>query len=123
MTIALCAARSEPMPDDLYLSDAVHHALLTKFVLDWHSEGILPDIQLADLAVLKEMMNLRDVEIILSEEMRNQIKLRIAAVESTILLSNNVYRDLFLSHLDTKREPSQPLIDAVKLHEEFVVEE
>jgi hypothetical protein len=32
----------------LYLDDAVHHALSTKFALDWYSEGILTDIQLAD---------------------------------------------------------------------------
>lgn len=47
-TIALCAAKSRSMPGDLYLDDAVHHALSTKFVLDWYSEGILKDTDSAD---------------------------------------------------------------------------
>ncbi len=40
-TIALCAAATKPKDDDIYLDDAVHHALSTKFGLDWCEEGIL----------------------------------------------------------------------------------
>lgn len=40
-TVALCAAISEPKEGDLYLDDSVHHALSTKFGIDWKSEGVL----------------------------------------------------------------------------------
>ena len=39
-TIAICAAISTPITGDIYLDDAAHHALSTKFALDWESEGI-----------------------------------------------------------------------------------
>lgn len=35
--IALCAARSVPQADDLYLDDEIHGALSTKFALDFNS--------------------------------------------------------------------------------------
>ncbi len=54
-TIALCAAKSRSMPGDLYLGDAAHHALSTKFVLDWYSEGILKDTHLADEELVRLM--------------------------------------------------------------------
>jgi len=38
-TIALCAACTKPKDGDLYLDDSVHHALSTKFGLDWYEEG------------------------------------------------------------------------------------
>lgn len=38
-TIALCAACTKPKEGDLYLDDSVHHALSTKFGLDWCEEG------------------------------------------------------------------------------------
>lgn len=38
-TIAICAARSRAKAGDLYLDDNIHHALTTKFRLDFHSEG------------------------------------------------------------------------------------
>lgn len=38
-TIAICAARSVPKEGDLYLDDAVHHALSVKFSLDFASMG------------------------------------------------------------------------------------
>lgn len=41
VTVALCAARSMPKIGDLYLDDNVHHALSTKFGLDWVNEGYL----------------------------------------------------------------------------------
>ena len=41
--IALCAAVTEPKDGDLYLDDSIHHALSTKFGLDWHEEGFLDD--------------------------------------------------------------------------------
>ncbi len=46
-TVALCAALSEPKKEDIYLDDAVHHALITKFGLDWQSMGFVKD-SLAD---------------------------------------------------------------------------
>jgi len=46
-TIALCAACTESKEGDLYLDDSVHHALSTKFGLDWYEEGSL-DKSLAD---------------------------------------------------------------------------
>jgi len=38
-TVALCAARTTEEPGDVYLDDTVHHALGTKFALDWEEEG------------------------------------------------------------------------------------
>ncbi len=37
--VALCAAVTEPEPGDVYFDDTVHHALTTKFALDWETEG------------------------------------------------------------------------------------
>lgn len=37
--VALCAARSMPKPGDIYLDDACHHALTSKFGEDFRSEG------------------------------------------------------------------------------------
>lgn len=39
VTIAICAARSIPKPDDIYLDDAAHHALSNKFSRDFTDEG------------------------------------------------------------------------------------
>ncbi len=47
VTIALCAAETNKKFGDLYLDDSIHHALSTKFGLDWHEEGFL-DESLAD---------------------------------------------------------------------------
>jgi len=38
-TIALCAAKSHAEEGDIYLDDNVHHALSTKFSVDFLSEG------------------------------------------------------------------------------------
>ena len=50
-TVALCAADTKPEEGDLYLDDSAHHALSTKFGLDWYSEGRLDD-PLADERLL-----------------------------------------------------------------------
>ena len=39
--VALCAAKSEPRLDDIYLSDREHHALYEKFYSDFESEGLI----------------------------------------------------------------------------------
>ena len=39
--VALCAVESDPMPGDVYLDDGDHHALSTKFGLDWQSMGFI----------------------------------------------------------------------------------
>lgn len=41
--VALCAAKTVPEPEDIYLDDAAHHALTTKFGLDFQSEGFMED--------------------------------------------------------------------------------
>ncbi len=46
ITVALCAAKTTAEDDDIYLDDSVHHALCTKFGVDWFEEGRL----IADLA-------------------------------------------------------------------------
>ena len=37
--VALCAAETNAKENDLYLDDGIHHALTTKFILDFKSEG------------------------------------------------------------------------------------
>lgn len=39
VTVALCAVETDAMEGDVYLDDTMHHALSTKFALDFHSEG------------------------------------------------------------------------------------
>jgi len=46
-TVALCAAKTKAEPDDIYLHDGIHHALSTKFGVDFKSEGFM-DNDLAD---------------------------------------------------------------------------
>jgi len=55
--IALCAAKTEPEPGDLYLDDNVHHALTNKFGLDFQKEGLLKGIYNSDMD-LELLMNL-----------------------------------------------------------------
>jgi hypothetical protein len=43
VTVALCAAKTKAEKDDIYLNDNIHHALTTKFGLDFYSEGFLND--------------------------------------------------------------------------------
>lgn len=51
-TIAICAAITEPKEGDLYLDDNIHHALSTKFSLDFNSEGLFPHPYEENLAEL-----------------------------------------------------------------------
>ena len=64
-TIALCAAETTSKPGDLYLDDTIHHALSTKFGLDWHSEGLIDD-PLSD----DKLVNLMKKENELYEELK-----------------------------------------------------
>lgn len=41
--VALCAAKTELKAGDIYLDDNAHHALTTKFGLDFESEGLMFD--------------------------------------------------------------------------------
>lgn len=54
VTIALCAAETSLKPGDLYLDDNIHHALSTKFGVDWKEEGFLSD-DYGD-PIIKELM-------------------------------------------------------------------
>lgn len=53
-TIALCAAETNEKPGDLYLDDTIHHALSTKFGLDFYEMGFLDD-PMADEILVKLM--------------------------------------------------------------------
>ena len=52
--VAICAAKSRPEIGDVYLDDGMHHALTTKFGLDFHSEGFMEN-DLADEHLVKLM--------------------------------------------------------------------
>ena len=64
-TVALCAAKTYAKEDDIYLDDSVHHALSTKYGVDWLEEGFLK-VDLADDKIKKLML---DAE---NESERNQ---------------------------------------------------
>lgn len=51
VTVALCAAMSNEMEGDVYLDDNAHHALTTKFGLDFYSEGFLKDPMVDDFLI------------------------------------------------------------------------
>ncbi len=53
-TVALCAAKTQAQENDLYLTDAVHHALTVKFTVDFESEGKLKDPPVDEIT--KEIM-------------------------------------------------------------------
>lgn len=53
-TVALCAAKTKVKKGDIYLGDGIHHALTTKFGVDWVSEGRLVE-DLAD-DIIKDLM-------------------------------------------------------------------
>jgi hypothetical protein len=62
-TVALCAAETDPQAGDTYLDDAQHHALSTKFGLDWHSEGLIENpLTDSELAAVMETQKVRDAE-------------------------------------------------------------
>lgn len=52
--ITICANLSDPKEGDIYLDDSVHHALSTKFGLDWESEGFM-EHSLADKRLIPLM--------------------------------------------------------------------
>lgn len=54
--IALCAAITEEKEGDLYLNDDIHHALSTKFWLDFRSEGIVLSEACEDLELTARMV-------------------------------------------------------------------
>ncbi len=58
-TVALCAAVTEEKEGDVYLHDGIHHALSTKFGVDWVKQGRM-NKDLAD-PVIKTLM-LREEE-------------------------------------------------------------
>lgn len=55
-TVALCAAKTEPKEGDIYLDDNAHHALTTKFAVDFESEEFYagPVDELVKELMLKE---------------------------------------------------------------------
>jgi hypothetical protein len=57
ITVALCAAKTREEQGDIYLDDGIHHALTTKFGVDWKSEGQM-DNDLADPVVKKVMLDI-----------------------------------------------------------------
>jgi len=63
ITVALCAVESDPQEGDIYLDDGAHHALSTKFGLDFHSMGYMDDPR-ADPLVVEVMSSqkVRDAE-------------------------------------------------------------
>ncbi len=63
ITIALCAVESDPKEGDLYLDDGIHHALSTKFGLDFYSEGFLKNPMADEVLVeLMEKEKVRDAK-------------------------------------------------------------
>lgn len=52
-TVALCAAKTKAKKGDIYIDDATHHALTTKFAVDFQSEGY--EVGASD-EIVKELM-------------------------------------------------------------------
>ena len=61
-TIVICAAKSDHKKGDIYLDDLAHHALSTKFGLDWESEGFMEE-SLADEVLIPLMRNEQNGEL------------------------------------------------------------
>jgi hypothetical protein len=55
--LALCAAKTKPEKDDIYLDDNIHHALSEKFSIDFYSMGFVDS-----LMVDEESLKLIDQE-------------------------------------------------------------
>jgi len=55
-TVALCAAKTKSQEGDIYLDDNAHHAISTKFAVDFESEGFYagPVDELVKELMLKE---------------------------------------------------------------------
>ncbi len=56
--IALCAAETDEMTDDIYLDDGLHYALAAKFASDWRGQTI--DFEYTEEWALMETQKLRD---------------------------------------------------------------
>ncbi len=56
VTVAICAARSIPNPGDIYLDDAAHHALSTKFAADFNHNFD------TDLPYEQQLVRIADIE-------------------------------------------------------------
>lgn len=76
VTVAVCAAETDEKPGDIYLDDSIHHALSTKFGLDWKSMGFISDPPIdTDLALLMEAEKVRDAKASLEEWIDNKAKI------------------------------------------------
>jgi hypothetical protein len=59
--VALCAAETDEQVGDVYLDDSHHHALSTKFGLDWQAMGFIADPPIDKrVKELMETQKLRD---------------------------------------------------------------
>ncbi len=54
--VALCAAKTKAKEGDIYLDDDAHHALTTKFAVDWVSEGRLKIVNEGSDDIIKDLM-------------------------------------------------------------------
>lgn len=61
--VALCAAKTSPELEDIYLDDNVHHALNTKFADDYEHEGLLLDPPMDNIliSIMNELYNESDI--------------------------------------------------------------
>jgi len=60
--VALCAVESDEKENDVYLDDNQHHALATKFALDFNSEGNYGISFDSIIANLMDSQKVRDAE-------------------------------------------------------------
>lgn len=58
--VALCAAETDPLPNDVYLDDSDHYALAAKFAQDWQGETV--DWCYLDTWLVMASQRLRDAE-------------------------------------------------------------
>ena len=63
ITVALCAVESDERLGDIYLDDAAHHALTTKFGLDWQLMGFIANPPIDNyIAKIMTTQKVRDAE-------------------------------------------------------------
>ena len=60
ITIALCAAETDPVDGDIYIDDSAHYALAAKFCKDW--QGKIIDWQYPEIWAEMETQKKRDAE-------------------------------------------------------------
>lgn len=60
LTIALCAAETDPKDGDIYLDDGLHYSLAAKFAQDWHGQTI--DWKYPEYWAAMETQKVRDAE-------------------------------------------------------------